>query len=89
MKPDTCEAGLSNHYKMVYSFLRKTFAKGKPKSIYYQCFKNFEHKKFNEEFKKEFQLIYLLKRFLKSFNLLWRDSLLINTKKYGITTILS
>ena len=28
MKSDTCEAGLSDHHKMVYSFLRKTFAKG-------------------------------------------------------------
>ena len=28
MKSDTSEAGLSDHHKMVYSFLRKTFAKG-------------------------------------------------------------
>ena len=27
MKSDTCETGLSDHYKMVYSFLMETFAK--------------------------------------------------------------
>ena len=35
MKPDICEIGLSDHHKMVNSFLRKTVAKGKPKTIYY------------------------------------------------------
>ena len=42
MKSGTYETGLSDHDKMVYSFLRKTFAKGKPKIIYYRCFKNFD-----------------------------------------------
>ena len=27
MKSDTCETGLSDHHKMVHSFLRKTFPK--------------------------------------------------------------
>ena len=53
MKSDNCETGLSNHLKMVYSFLTKTFVKGKPKTIYYRCFKNFEQNKFNEELKKK------------------------------------
>ena len=47
MKSDTCETGLSDHHKMVHSFLRKTFAKGKPKTIYYRYFKNFDQNKFN------------------------------------------
>ena len=47
MKSDTCETGLSDHHKMVYSFLRKTFAKGKPKTIYNRYFKNFDQNKFN------------------------------------------
>ena len=42
MKSDTCETSLSDHHKMVYSFLRKTFAKGKPETIYCRCFKNFD-----------------------------------------------
>ena len=53
MKSDICETRLSDHHKMTYSFLRKTFAKGKPKTIYYRCFKNFEQNKFNEELKKK------------------------------------
>ena len=68
MKSDTCKTGLSDHHKIVCSFLRKIFAKGKPKTIYYRCFKNFDQNKFNEELKKTFQLIYPLKDFLKSFN---------------------
>ena len=52
MKSDTYEAGLSDQYKMVYSFFRKTFAKGKPKTIYYRCFKKFDQNKFNEELTK-------------------------------------
>ena len=68
MKSDTCKTGLSDHHKIVCSFLRKIFAKGKPKTIYYRCFKNFDQNKFNEELKKTFQLVYPLKDFLKSFN---------------------
>ena len=53
MKPNTCETGLSDHHKMVYSFLRKTFAKGKPKTIYYRYSENFDQNKFNKEFKRK------------------------------------
>ena len=56
MKSDICETGLSDHQKMVYSFLRETFAKGNPKTIYYGCFKNFEQDKFNEEVKKRISI---------------------------------
>ena len=80
MKSETCETRLSDHHKMVYSFLRKTFAKGKPKTIYYRCFKNFEQNKFNEELKKRISTDLSLKHVLKSFNPFWIDSLLINTK---------
>ena len=41
MKFDTYKTGLSDHHKVVYSFLRKMF------------FQNFEQKKFNEELKKK------------------------------------
>ena len=34
MKSDTGETGLLDHRKMVHSFLRKTFDKGKPKTVY-------------------------------------------------------
>ena len=31
MKQDLCEAGISDHHKMIFSVLRKTFAKGNRK----------------------------------------------------------
>ena len=90
MQPDIYETGLSDHHKMVYSFLKKSFAKGKLEAIYYRCLKNFDQNKLMINWKEEFELICTLKHFLKSFKPLWRDSLLINKKqKYAITTILS
>ena len=77
IKSETCEAGLSDHHKMVHSFLRKAFAKVKPKTIYYWCFKNLELNNFFEELKKR----------------IFQSTLDIfapyKEKKYGITTILS
>ena len=67
MKYDTCETGLSNHHKIVHSFLRKTFAKGKPKTIYYQCYKNFEQNKFNKELKKRISIDLSFVAFLEIF----------------------
>ena len=66
MKSDTCETGLSDHHEIVYSFLRKTFAKGKPKTIYYRCF-NFEQNKFNEELKKRISIDLSFEAFLEIF----------------------
>ena len=67
MKCDTCETGPSDHHKMVYSFLRKTFAKGKPKTICYRCFKNFQQNKFNEEMKKRISNNLSFEAFLEIF----------------------
>ena len=33
--------------------LRSTFAKGKPKKIFYRCYRNFDNKKFEEELQKQ------------------------------------
>ena len=33
---------------MIISVLRKTFAKGKPKTVFYRCYKNFDQGSFNE-----------------------------------------
>ena len=67
MKSDTCETGLSDHHKMVYSFLRKTFAKGKSKIIHCRCFKNFDQNKFNDELKKKISINLSFKAFLEIF----------------------
>ena len=59
--------GLSDYYKMIYSFLRKTFAKGKPKILYYRCFKNFDQNKFNEELEKRISIDLCFEGFLEIF----------------------
>ena len=33
------ETGISDHHKMIMIIFRSTFAKGKPKSFYYRCYK--------------------------------------------------
>ena len=67
MKSDTCETGLSDHHKMLYSFLRKTFTKGKPKTIYYRCFINYDQKKFNDKLKKRISIDLSFEEFLEIF----------------------
>ena len=52
---------------MVYSFLRKTFAKGKPQTIYCRCLKNFDQNKFNEELKKRISIDLSFEAFPKTF----------------------
>ena len=52
MKTLTFETGLSDHHKLIGTMLRSTFAKGKPKKIFYRCYRNFDNKKFEEELKK-------------------------------------
>ena len=34
------EAGISDHHKMIFSILRKAFAKGKPKTSFFCCYKS-------------------------------------------------
>ena len=50
MKPSTNETGISDHHKLIYTFLKSTYAKGKPKSVYYRCFKNFNKESFKKIF---------------------------------------
>ena len=52
---------------MVYSFLRKTFAKGNPKTIYCRCCKNFAQNKFNDELKKRISFDLSFEAFLEIF----------------------
>ena len=51
MKTLTFETGVSDHYKLIVTMLRSTFAKGKPKKIFYRCYRN--NKKFKEELQKQ------------------------------------
>ena len=51
MRSDVYETGILDHHKMIMSVLRKTFAKGKPKTVFYRCYKNFDQDSFNETLK--------------------------------------
>ena len=48
----TFETDVSDHHKFIGTMLRSTFVKGKPKKVFYRCYKNFDNEKFEEELKK-------------------------------------
>ena len=54
MKSSTNETGISDHCKLIYSFLKSTYAKGKSKFVYYRCFKNFNLELFKDAEKSYF-----------------------------------
>ena len=54
MKTLTFETGVSDHHKLIGTMLRSTFTKGKPKEMFYRCYRNFDNKKFEEELQKSF-----------------------------------
>ena len=79
------ETGISNHHKMIMTMFRSTFAKDKPKTFYYRCYKNFnleqsemELKAKLDEISNNFDIIILI-FFLKNLNHVLINSLhLIN-----------
>ena len=52
MKTVTFETGVTDHRKLIGMMVRSTFAKGKPKKMFYRCYRNFDNKKFEEELQK-------------------------------------
>ena len=70
MKSDTCETGLLDHHEMTYSFLRKPLPKENLKQFNIGVLTTLIRRSLMINYKKEFELIYPLKQFLKSFNLL-------------------
>ena len=48
MKSSTNETGISDPHKLIYTFLKSTYAKGKPKFVYYRCFNNFKKELFQK-----------------------------------------
>ena len=51
MKSSTNEAGISDHHKLINTFLKSTYAKQKPKFVYYRSFKNFNKELFKKNLK--------------------------------------
>ena len=44
---------MSDHHKLIGTMLRSTFSKGKPKKMFYRCYKNFYNKRFEEELQQQ------------------------------------
>ena len=53
MKSMALETGISDHHKMIMTIFRSTFAKGKPKTFYYRCYKKFNLEQFQMELKEK------------------------------------
>ena len=49
----TLETGVSDHHELIGTMLTAS-AICKPKKLFYRCYKNFSHEKFEEELKKHF-----------------------------------
>ena len=48
IKSNVYETGFSDDQEMIISVLRKTFTKGKPKTVFYRCYRNFDEDSLNE-----------------------------------------
>ena len=48
IKSNVYETGISDDQEMIISVLRKTFTKGKPKTVFYRCYRNFDEDSLNE-----------------------------------------
>ena len=53
MKSMALETGISDHHKMIMTIFRSTFAKGKPKTFYYRCYKKSNLEQFQMELKEK------------------------------------
>ena len=50
MKSDVYETGITAYHKIIFSGLRKTFAKGTSKTVFYRYCKNYDQNSFKEAF---------------------------------------
>ena len=53
MKSVTLETGISDPHKMLMTIFRCKFAKSKPKTFYYHCYKKFNLEQFQMELKEK------------------------------------
>ena len=70
MKTVTFETCVSDHHKLIGTMLRSTFAKEKPKQIFYRCYRNFDNKKFEEELQKQLPSVSDFESFQFSFRVI-------------------
>ena len=63
----TFETVVSDHHKLIGMMLRSTFATGKPKKIFYRCYKSFDNGKFEEELEKHLSSVLDFESFYLAF----------------------
>ena len=94
MKTLTFETGVSDHHKLIGTMLRSTFAKGKPKQMFYRCYKNFDNKRFEEELEKQLLSVSDFESFQFAFKVilnqfaLWKQKLIRNNNQSFMTKTL-
>ena len=81
----TFKMGVSDHHKIVGTMPRSTFTKGKPKKIFYGCYKNFDNEKFEEELKKHLSSVQDFKLFHIAFKTALDRFVHLHKKLCGIT----
>ena len=65
----TFKTGVSDYHKLVGTMPRSAFTKGKPKRIFYGCYKNFDDKKLEEELRKQLSSVQDFESFHLPFKL--------------------
>ena len=53
MKQDVYETSILDHHTNIFSVLRKTFAKCKPKTIFYRCYEKYDQNSLNKALQKK------------------------------------
>ena len=82
----TFETVVSDHHKLIGMMLRSTFATGKPKKIFYRCYKSFDNGKFEEELEKHLSSVQDFESFHLAFKTTLNGFVRLN-KKLCETTI--
>ena len=61
---------VSDHHKLIGTMLKSTFVNGKPKKMFYRCYRNFGNKKFEEELEKQLPSVSDFESFQFSFKVI-------------------
>ena len=77
------KTGVSDHHKLVGAMPRSTFTKGKPKKIFYSCYKNFANENFEEELKKHLSSVQDFELFHLAFKTTLDQFVRLNKKLCG------
>ena len=85
MRSDVHETGILDHQKMIISVLRKTFARAKPKTVFYRCYENLDQDSLNRTLKNSISLPNLsFENFFEIFQSTLDFFALFKQKKSGV-----